>query len=55
MHRSLRVPEVVAMICREVVSTVERDLNFHTTSTLATLSALARTCKAFSIPALDLL
>ncbi|KAJ7466160.1 hypothetical protein B0H11DRAFT_59099 [Mycena galericulata] len=42
MHQSLRIPEIVSMICDE-------------SDTLQTLAALARTCKTFQNPALDLL
>jgi hypothetical protein len=55
MHCSLKIPEVVALICREVVPSYERDDLFRTQKTLVTLAASARTCKALSAPALDLL
>ncbi|KAJ7673981.1 hypothetical protein DFH06DRAFT_752203 [Mycena polygramma] len=56
MHRSLQIPEVVALICRETVPHIERESRFMLDSrTSARLATLARTCKAFSSPALDLL
>ncbi|KAJ6461314.1 hypothetical protein C8R45DRAFT_1220735 [Mycena sanguinolenta] len=56
MHRSLRIPEVVALICKELLplgypSAPEPAMK----ETSATLAAFARTCKAFSGPALDIL
>ncbi|KAF8218381.1 hypothetical protein K438DRAFT_25811 [Mycena galopus ATCC 62051] len=45
MHCSLQIPEVVALICTQI----------SPTETPETLAALARTCKAFSDPALDIL
>ncbi|KAJ6483516.1 hypothetical protein C8R47DRAFT_1132468 [Mycena vitilis] len=56
MHRSLQIPEVVALIFRETVPHIERESRFMLDSrTSARLATLARTCKAFSSPALDLL
>ncbi|KAF7335175.1 hypothetical protein MSAN_02350700 [Mycena sanguinolenta] len=55
MHRSLRIPEVVALICDELLP-VDYDPNAPMKKeTSATLAAFAITCKAFSNPALDLL
>ncbi|KAJ7175222.1 hypothetical protein C8R43DRAFT_599790 [Mycena crocata] len=54
MHHSLRIPEIVVMICEAVVDPSER-LDVRTDETSAALCALAKTCKAFSSPALDLL
>ncbi|KAF8158660.1 hypothetical protein K438DRAFT_1686914 [Mycena galopus ATCC 62051] len=57
MHRSLQIPEVVALICREVAESWESEYRSRSSKTLATFAALARTCKGFSStsPALDLL
>ncbi|KAJ6541061.1 hypothetical protein DFH09DRAFT_929338 [Mycena vulgaris] len=58
MHRALQVPEIAAMICQEIIPALEYSLHLsgrNASVTLANLAAVARTCKAFSGPALDLL
>ncbi|KAJ6575746.1 hypothetical protein DFH09DRAFT_1455163 [Mycena vulgaris] len=58
MHRALHVPEIVAMICREIIPSNESGLwrsGWSSSDTLATLATTARICKTFSGPALDLL
>ncbi|KAJ7442781.1 hypothetical protein B0H11DRAFT_2093438 [Mycena galericulata] len=55
MHRALRIPEIVSMISRELVSFPERAFHHNNSDTAQTLAAVARTCKAFQDPALDLL
>ncbi|KAJ6541062.1 hypothetical protein DFH09DRAFT_1322913 [Mycena vulgaris] len=58
MHRALHVPEIVAMICREIIPSNESGLwrsGWSSSDTLATLATTARTCKTFGGPALDLL
>ncbi|KAJ6575747.1 hypothetical protein DFH09DRAFT_981276 [Mycena vulgaris] len=55
MHRALKVPEIVAMICQEIQLISKVCTGRNASATLANLAAVARTCKAFSGPALDLL
>jgi hypothetical protein len=52
MHRTLQIPEIFASICREIPPLSRGRLHRETSATLA---ALARTCKAFSGPALNIL
>ncbi|KAJ7614472.1 hypothetical protein FB45DRAFT_1110221 [Roridomyces roridus] len=48
-HRALCIPEIVAMICEAGVYLEDYEFNWNT------LTSLARTCKAFQDPALDVL
>ncbi|KAJ7221227.1 hypothetical protein B0H12DRAFT_303655 [Mycena haematopus] len=52
MHRCLEIPEVVSWICCIIKDHREA---FSESEALATLAALARTCKMLSSPALDIL
>ncbi|KAJ7466163.1 hypothetical protein B0H11DRAFT_1869859 [Mycena galericulata] len=55
MHQSLRIPEIVSLICEELLNGAEQDLHCLNPDTSQTLAALARTCKTFQNPALDVL
>ncbi|KAJ7708213.1 hypothetical protein B0H17DRAFT_1325134 [Mycena rosella] len=55
MHRSLKIPEIVALICFHILCPHELDSRLRSRASLATLAAVARTCTAFSNPALNLL
>ncbi|KAJ7218390.1 hypothetical protein GGX14DRAFT_695672 [Mycena pura] len=55
MHRSLYTPEIVSLIFYETLNGAEQWLNQLNSDTAQTLAGLARTCKAFRDPALDLL
>ncbi|KAJ7358507.1 hypothetical protein DFH08DRAFT_735176, partial [Mycena albidolilacea] len=56
MHCSLCIPEIVSLIFYETLDEAEQSLTDHLNRDSAqTLAGLARTCKAFRDPALDLL
>ncbi|KAJ7479430.1 hypothetical protein B0H11DRAFT_1275912 [Mycena galericulata] len=55
MHQSLRIPEIVSMICDEVLHWQEKEFHYLGRDTSQTLAAMARTCKTFHDPSLDLL
>ncbi|KAJ7807031.1 hypothetical protein B0H13DRAFT_2686562 [Mycena leptocephala] len=55
MHRSLCIPEIVSLIFYETLNGAEQSLNQLNRDSAQTLAGLARTCKAFQDPALDLL
>ncbi|KAJ7271295.1 hypothetical protein B0H12DRAFT_730836 [Mycena haematopus] len=55
MHFSLCLPEIVSLIFYETLDEVEQSLNQLENDSAQTLAGLARTCKAFRDPALDLL
>ncbi|KAJ7803572.1 hypothetical protein B0H14DRAFT_2887402 [Mycena olivaceomarginata] len=55
MHRSLRIPEIVSLICDKTLNGAEHYFRSLNSDTSQTLAALARTCKAFQDPALDVL
>lgn len=55
MHCSLCIPEIVSLIFYETLDGAEQSLNHLNRDSAQTLAGLARTCKAFRDPALDLL
>ncbi|KAJ7897571.1 hypothetical protein B0H14DRAFT_3853206 [Mycena olivaceomarginata] len=55
MHCSLCIPEIVSLIFYETLNGAEQSLNHLNRDSAQTLAGLARTCKAFRDPALDLL
>jgi hypothetical protein len=55
MHQSLRIPEIVSLICNETINGAEHYFRSLNSDTSQTLAAFARTCKAFQDPALDVL
>ncbi|KAF7355847.1 hypothetical protein MVEN_00913200 [Mycena venus] len=55
MHCSLCIPEIVSLIFCETLNGAEQSLNHLNRDSAQTLAGLARTCKAFRDPALDLL
>ncbi|KAJ7737555.1 hypothetical protein B0H16DRAFT_1891634 [Mycena metata] len=55
MHRSLRIPEIVSLIFYETLNGAEQVLNSLNPDSAQALAGLARTCKVFQEPALDLL
>ncbi|KAJ7614436.1 hypothetical protein FB45DRAFT_802342 [Roridomyces roridus] len=55
MHRGLGIPEILSNICELTPDDTERDLHCLDSDTNHTLAALARTCRAFQNPALDVL
>ncbi|KAJ7613396.1 hypothetical protein FB45DRAFT_842767 [Roridomyces roridus] len=55
MHRGLGIPEILSNICELIPNDTERDLHCLDSGTNHTLAALARTCRAFQNPALDVL
>ncbi|KAJ7466204.1 hypothetical protein B0H11DRAFT_59893 [Mycena galericulata] len=55
MHPSLHIPEIVSMICDELLNGAERLTHSLNPDTSQSLAAMARTCKTFRDPALDLL
>ncbi|KAJ7222728.1 hypothetical protein B0H12DRAFT_1269419 [Mycena haematopus] len=55
MHWSLCIPEIVSLIFYETLSESEQSLDNLNHESARTLAGLARTCKAFRDPALDLL
>ncbi|KAJ7897541.1 hypothetical protein B0H14DRAFT_2332455 [Mycena olivaceomarginata] len=55
MHCSLCIPEIVSLIFYETLDEAEQSLNHLNRDSAQILAGLARTCKAFRDPALDLL
>ncbi|KAJ7882022.1 hypothetical protein B0H14DRAFT_2565547 [Mycena olivaceomarginata] len=55
MHCSLCIPEIVSLIFYETLNGAEQSFNHLNRDSAQTLAGLARTCKAFRDPALDLL
>ncbi|KAJ7196211.1 hypothetical protein GGX14DRAFT_526861 [Mycena pura] len=55
MHCSLWTPEIVSLIFYETLTGAEQSFNILNPDSAKTLAGLARTCKAFRDPALDLL
>ncbi|KAJ7092117.1 hypothetical protein C8R43DRAFT_853958, partial [Mycena crocata] len=55
MHRSLAISEIASLIFYETLNGAEQALNELNSDSAQTLAGLARTCKAFRDPALDLL
>ncbi|KAJ7432821.1 hypothetical protein B0H11DRAFT_1889680, partial [Mycena galericulata] len=55
MHPSLHIPEIVSMICDELLNGAERLTHSLNPDTSQSLATMARTCKTFRDPALDLL
>ncbi|KAJ7134055.1 hypothetical protein C8R43DRAFT_1133068 [Mycena crocata] len=55
MHRALRIPELVAMICGHIFQYPLSFVPPHLHQDIPTLYAFARTCKLFSSPSLDIL
>ncbi|KAJ6587977.1 hypothetical protein B0H19DRAFT_1247699 [Mycena capillaripes] len=55
MHCSLCIPEIVSLIFNGTLNGAEQSLNHLNSDSAQTLAGLARTCKAFRDPALDLL